>query len=129
MSQGPIAVALNAVKRTFAQLASQAGGVATPAQLDPSGALVTASGGVSSALYVSGTHVIKASPGRVIRVNVLVAGAAGTINDCATTAAVATANEVAVIPATVGPIDLEFPCLTGITVAPGAAQVISVSYQ
>lgn len=85
--------------------------------------------GTKTALYVNGTTVIKAQPGMVAQINVLVAGVAGTVNDCATTAAVATANEIAAIPATVGPIRLGFPCAVGIVVAPGAGQVVSVSYR
>ena len=46
----------------------------------------------------------------------------GSINDCATTAAIATANQVAVIPETVGPVELDFPCLAGICVALGTGQ-------
>lgn len=84
--------------------------------------------GNKTALYVNKTTVIKATPGMIAQVNVLVAGAPGTINDCATTAAVATANEIAVIPATVGPIEIRFPCLVGLVVAPGPGQVLSVSY-
>lgn len=86
-------------------------------------------GGTKSSLYITGTTVVKSTPGMVAKAIVLVAGAPGTINDCSTTAAVATANEIAVLPAAVGPIELEFPCLVGIVVVPGAGQVISLSYQ
>jgi hypothetical protein len=82
-------------------------------------------------LYINTTNaptVIKAAKGYIARVSVIVAGAAGAVYDCATTAAAITANEIAVIPATIGPVALEFPCLTGITVLPGAGQIISVSY-
>lgn len=85
--------------------------------------------GTKTALYINGTKTIKSQPGMIAQVNVLVAGAAGTVNDCADTASVATANQVAAIPATVGVIELGFPCATGITIAPGAGQVVSVSYR
>jgi hypothetical protein len=84
--------------------------------------------GLSTALNITSPTVIKASPGRLVRINVIVAGAAGAANDCATTGAAAAANEVAVIPAAVGPVLLDWPCLTGIVVAPGAGQTIAVSY-
>jgi len=89
-----------------------------------------AANGNKSALYVNGAKVIKASAGMVAQINVLVAGAAGAVYDCATTAAAAavTANQIAVIPATVGPVEIRFPALVGIVVVPGAGQVISVSY-
>jgi hypothetical protein len=89
-------------------------------------------GGTLNKLYINTTTaptVIKASKGYIARLSVLVAGSAtGALYDCATTAAAVTANEVAVIPETVGVTSLEFPCLTGITVLPGTGQVISVSY-
>ena len=84
--------------------------------------------GTATTLYVTGTQVIKATPGIVCKVNVIVAGAAGGIYDCATTAAIATANEIASVPATAGPLSIEFPCLVGITYKPGSGQVISISY-
>lgn len=85
--------------------------------------------GRSSRLFINGTTVVKAVPGTVIQLNVLAAGSGtGTVNDCATTAAVATANEIAVIPETVGPLLLNFPCLVGITITPGTGQELSVSY-
>ena len=85
----------------------------------------------NSALCISGApQILKAGPGSIIRVNVLVAGSApGGVYDCATTAAMsATANEVAAIPNFTGQIVLEFPCLVGIGVAPGTGQTISASY-
>ena len=84
--------------------------------------------GLSTSLNLTSATVIKASPGRLVRINVIVAGAAGTANDCTTTGAAASANEIAVIPAAVGPILLDWPCLAGIVVAPGAGQTIAVSY-
>jgi hypothetical protein len=79
-------------------------------------------------LNVSSATVIKANPGRLVRICVVVAGAAGATYDCATTGAASASNQVCVIPAAVGPIWLDIPCQTGIVVAPGASQVISVAY-
>jgi len=81
-----------------------------------------------STLNISADAVIKASRGVVAVVNVLVAGAAGEIHDCATVGAASAANRVAIIPAVVGTYVLNFPCATGIVYKVGAAQVISVSY-
>jgi hypothetical protein len=84
--------------------------------------------GASTVLNITATTVIKASAGRLVRINVIVAGAAGSANDCTTTGAVAAANEVAVIPAVVGPVWLDWPCNNGIVVAPGAGQTIAVAF-
>lgn len=85
-------------------------------------------GGDKSALYMNSTTVVKASAGRAVVVTVIVAGAAGSLHDCLTTASAITATEIAVIPATVGPVALNFPCLHGIVYKPGASQVASISY-
>ena len=85
--------------------------------------------GTSSKFNITVATVVKAGPGRIIRVSVLVAGSGtGTVNDCLTTGAAATANEIAVIPETVGPLLLEWPCFTGIVVVPGTGQTLAVSY-
>jgi hypothetical protein len=87
------------------------------------------SGATNTALYCNGATQVKTGAGVVNQVSVLVAGAAGTIYDCVGTANLATANEVAVIPATVGVVALNFPCLVGILYVPGASQIASISYQ
>jgi hypothetical protein len=124
MPQGPIPVQLNAQRPA---------GTTNPAQADAAGNLtISTLSGTQTKLYANGStpFVLKAAPGSIVRANVLVAGSGtGTINDCATTAAIATANEVAVIPETVGPIAIEFPCLVGIAVQLGTGQVVSFAYQ
>jgi hypothetical protein len=91
--------------------------------------VLTTTGGQLQTYNITTATVIKALPGRVFRVNVQVAGSTtGTVNDCATTGAAAAANQIAVIPETVGPLVLEWPCATGIVVVPGTGQTISVSY-
>jgi hypothetical protein len=84
--------------------------------------------GLSTSLNITAATVIKAAPGRLVRISVIVAGAAGTANDCTTTGAAAAANEIAVIPAAVGPVPLDWPCLAGIVVVPGTGQTIAVSF-
>lgn len=95
-------------------------GAATPAYLTAP----------NSALCLSASKVLKASAGTVVSMNVLVAGSSpGGIFDCSSTAATAaTANQIATIPNTVGPVELEFPCLVGITVVPGTGQRVSLAY-
>lgn len=102
--------------------------VQVPLLTDAQGVLQNTAGGVSSQLNVAATTLIKGGAGRVVTVNVLVAGAVGAIHDVATTGAVGAGNKVAVIPAVVGTYRFDFPCLAGIVYVPGAAQVASISY-
>ena len=87
---------------------------------------------VASAKYavnnITVATVVKALTGRLVRVSVSVAGAAGTINDCATVGTVAAANQICAIPAAIGVTYLDWPCYVGITISPGAGQTVSVSY-
>lgn len=87
----------------------------------------------NSALHVdSAARVLKASSGTIVSMNVLVAGSApGAVFDTASAASLTTASTaqlVAVIPNTVGPVSLQFPCLVGIAILPGAGQAVSVAY-
>ena len=86
-------------------------------------------GGVLSFLNVSAATAVKSTQGRIVRVNVTTAGSApGNIYDRATTTGIGAANLIATIPNTVGSYLIDFPCANGIIVAPGTAQVVSVSY-
>lgn len=87
-----------------------------------------AASGFATAYNVAASTVIKAGPGRLVRVSVIVAGAVGTVNDCLTVAAAAVGNQIGVVPAAIGVYYFDWPCLTGIVYVPGAAQVIAVSY-
>jgi hypothetical protein len=87
------------------------------------------SGSTSRALNISATTVVKAGAGRIDNVAVTVAGSgAGSIHDCLTTAQISAANTVAVIPAVVGVISVDFPILAGLTVVPGTGQTVAVSF-
>ena len=80
-------------------------------------------------LNLTAATVLKAAPGRVIKIQVLVAGSApGSVNDCLTTGATAVANEIASIPNAVGPVDVNAACLTGIVVVPGTGQTVVAYY-
>lgn len=93
------------------------------------GQLHTHDGGASATLNISAATVVKATPGRLVRINVVAAGStAGTANDCATTGAAATGNQIASLPNAVGPIELKWPCATGIVVVPGTGQTLAVSF-
>lgn len=84
---------------------------------------------ITSKLNITTATVVKPAAGMLVCFTVTVAGAAGTINDTTTTGAVAAANVIAAIPAVVGYYCGQFPFLSGLVVAPGSAQVVSVSYQ
>jgi hypothetical protein len=82
-------------------------------------------------LNITTATALKAQPGTVFSFAVLVAGAAGTINDCATTGAAAAANAICAMPATVtqGFVPVNVKTTLGIVVTPGAAQVVAVSWE
>lgn len=123
---GGVAKPLNVDAQGALEVANN-GVAAKPLTLDANNVLISGNG-VSSALNLSASTVVKAGPGRLVRVNVITAGAAGTINDCLTTGAAAAGNEIAVIPATVGTYVFDWPCLVGIVYVPGSAQVVSISF-
>jgi hypothetical protein len=75
-------------------------------------------------LNILAAAAVKASPGRICRViclGTIGTGGALTINDCATTGAATTANQIFSVAfggTVVGTIfNLDFPCLVGITVS------------
>jgi hypothetical protein len=80
----------------------------------------------------AGTTVVKAQPGRLVRLSIITAASTGgSANDCKTTAAVAIANQVLTIPANAlaGTIyELDWPMLTGITIVVGTSGVIACYY-
>jgi len=106
-------------------------GVAKPLNLDPNGNLLVADnqGAESSALNITAATVVKASSGYIGKISVTTAGSAGAVYDYASTSGTGAATLVAVIPATVGVYAFDWPVNTGIVIAPGASQVVSVSYR
>lgn len=86
--------------------------------------------GLGSVLKTNITTAItlKTAPGYVATVSILVAGAAGTVNDCASTGAATAANAICAIPAAVGVIALRGRTDVGITIVPGAGQTLAVWY-
>lgn len=92
-------------------------------------------GGSASALNVTASTVVKATPGKVTRVivNTVIATAAVTINDTTTTGGAAAANLVLTIP--VGTVagtvfTIDWPCAAGIVAsfAGGATGAVAVSF-
>jgi hypothetical protein len=82
--------------------------------------------GLQTISGITSATVVKASAGRVASVSVIVAGAVGKIYDA--TGSTSTSNPIYVIPATVGVVFVNLPVSTGIVVAPGSGQTVSVSF-
>lgn len=98
------------------------------ANCDVQGSLVAVDGR-SSALNISVATVVKASSGRLVRINVVTAGTTtGTANDTTTIGGAAATNEIFAIPNTVGSYFLDWPISNGIVIVPGTGQVVAVSY-
>jgi hypothetical protein len=93
------------------------------------GALITGQG-TKTFLNVTAKTLVKATQGRIVKINVLVAGGTntGSVWDSATSAGTATANLVAVIPDAVGSYIIDFPCANGIVVDPGTGNTVAISY-
>lgn len=93
--------------------------------------------GLNSSLNISAAKVIKVGAGRVVRISVLgVVGTGGamTLNDCATTAAAATTNQIYTSVGTIAVgsiITLDFPFATGLVVSAvptGGTPLFAISY-
>lgn len=83
--------------------------------------------GAKLASGITAATLVQTGQGRVARVSVVVAGsAAGAVYDA--TDASATTNQIAVLPTTVGVIEINLPVNNGIVVAPGTGQTIAISY-
>ena len=108
----------------------------------PQGPILTSNvnDGTQNALNLTAAAVIKASKGRLVTISVISAGTTGgafTFNDCATTGAATTANEIFSIPYNgaanvAGAIfRLSMPCSTGIVlsaVPTGGSPQLAVSF-
>lgn len=96
--------------------------------ITPPQPLAVAEGEVS-ALNIAAATVVKATPGRLMRISVVVAGsAAGAAYDAAATSGNTAANEIAAIPNAVGVIYLCWPCAAGILIVPGTGMTVAVSF-
>jgi len=93
------------------------------------GAMLTAQG-QKTFLNLTATTLVKATAGRVAKVNVLVAGGTntGAVYDSATIGAIGASNLIATIPDAVGSYLIDFPCSNGIVIAPGTGNTVAVSY-
>jgi len=91
-------------------------------------ATITAQG-ISTALNITASTLVKAGQGRVAKAMINTAGStAGGIYDSATVGGVSASNLVAVLPNTVGMYTVDFPIKNGLVIVTGTGQVLSVSY-
>lgn len=108
------------------------GAHSAPLQLDVSGNLLTGNGSANK-YNITAATAVKATAGRICKITV-VATITGSlsVNDCATTGAVAASNTVCTIPTASCPagtvINLDWPCTTGIVVTPGSVGTVAVSF-
>jgi len=84
-------------------------------------------GAASAVVAVTAATALKTSPAWLISISVVSAGTAGGVFDAAATGTATTGKQIAVIPATVGVYTYNWPCATGIVVAPGGSQNLAVS--
>ena len=84
-------------------------------------------GAASAIVGITAATALKTAPAYVIAISVISAGTAGGIFDAAATGTATAGKQIAVIPATVGMYTLNWPCQTGIVIAPGASQTLAVS--
>jgi hypothetical protein len=116
-----------------------ASGVAKPQYMDAQGVQVVANA-ASAALNITAAAVIKASAGRIARIVILAPGStsgAFTFNNCATTGAATTANQVFTLPYNgtnniAGAVfNIDVPCSAGIVcsaVPGGGSPQVIVTY-
>jgi hypothetical protein len=84
--------------------------------------------GKSTAVAVSAATLISAGSGYLVGFSVVVAGAAGTINNSATLVGASSANAIVATPATVGNYLVGARFTAGLVVSPGAGQTVTVTY-
>ena len=85
--------------------------------------------GANSQLNITAATVVKAAPGVLLSVSVIVAGsAAGGAYDTTTTGGAAAATQIGTIPNTVGLIQFSWNCLNGIVIVPPTGGTVAVSF-
>jgi hypothetical protein len=117
-----------------ATVAVNPAGAQAPAHLDAYSNLRINPIPALTVLDITAATVVKAAPGRIGKVHVVVPGSAnGSVNDCLTTAQVNVTNQICAIPAfstaQIAPVSVDWLTSTGIVVVPGTGQTLSVSYE
>lgn len=85
--------------------------------------------GTTTSATVTAQTLIIAGAGRLVSFSVIIAGtAAGTINNSATTGAVAAGNALVAVPTTIGSYQVGQHFSAGLVITPGAGQSINLTY-
>lgn len=85
--------------------------------------------GSSNYLNITGVTVVKTAPGVAVGACVVTGGSsAGAVYDNTGTVGNTTTNQVGVIGTTVGYVVLNALCASGIVIAPGTSQVVSLFF-
>lgn len=85
--------------------------------------------GQGSMLNITAPQVVKGVPGRIVRIQVLVAGTTpGASYDANSITGNTVANQTGVAPNTVGSYLIDHPCIAGVVVIPGAGQTLAVTF-
>lgn len=122
MPQGPFAVA-PVLKPT-----TGGANINTYAQADLAGTLVVGKG-QTTALNITSNTVLKATPGRIGVVSVLISGSSvGGIYDAVAISGATTATQLAVIPEAIGVYPIDLPTANGIVISAGTGQTLAVSF-
>lgn len=87
-------------------------------------------GAINSTANIGAPLVLKASPGTLFAITLVVGGStAGAVYDCTSVAAAGQGNEICTIPTTGGPLFLlEWPFQNGIVIIPGTGQLVAAKW-
>jgi hypothetical protein len=78
-------------------------------------------------MNISAATCIRTSAAWVAQISVIATGTAGGIFDAAATGTATSGRQIGVIPAIFGVYTWNLPCTSGVTVVPGAGQVLTVT--
>ena len=78
-------------------------------------------------LGVTAATALRTSAAFVQSISVISAGTAGGIFDFNATGTGTAGKQIAVIPATVGVYQIQWPCASGVVVVPGGSQTLAIS--
>ena len=81
----------------------------------------------AAVVNLTAATALRTSAVKVVRFSVVVAGTAGGLFDAPATGTGTAGKQIAVVPATVGVYELNWPCSSGLVVVPGTSQTIAVS--
>ena len=121
---------LDAAGNLRAAVALDSASASASMNLDSLGNLRSSATPAKSTLNITSATAVKAAPGRIGSISVLVAGSGeGGLYDHATTSGVAAANQISTILNTEGVYKIDFSAAVGIVVVPGTGQTVAISWE